>query len=694
MADTGFKLATTTPDPGTRDTWTNPTLAYAEDGSFATYTDPGGAPASNERTQHYGTFDFDIPSTARIDGIEAKIKGKVSTGTYALVIQLRGMSVGSSGAPDSGYPTLTTTNTQYTVGGATDLWGLSSSPMTGADFADAIFHFGVTGKMVPAGSGTVTSIDGIQLKVYYTETSAPTVTTQAVTNISSTTATGNGNVTDDGNATITERGVAWNTTGTPTTADDTATVAGTTGMYAPSMTGLAGGTLYYVRAYAINSVGTSYGSEVTFTTGGFTNPTNAYSSNNSYATVASTTGDITVQLSGDAGANYSSTLTKTYTSSEGSQTYGSGATELWGLTWLGDNVDDTSFRVKVGVGSVYQVYKTFGFAPGASVVLTGIEVSIEAKWDGATTSIDHVKVKIYYGTSTVQVQEGSVAYDTDLENLTYYTGSAWAYPASTAGTLAQFAATTSLQLKGVISDETGSGALVFATSPTLVTPALGTPASGVATNLTGTAAGLTAGTVTTNANLTGEVTSSGNATTIAADVIDGSNINWGATGADAGIWWEELGRTILGSAGDTISVASFTARKYLKILIDTRATGGNMNCLMRFNNDSGGNYCRRNSDNGGADATATGQASIGLTDAVAATPFHAVCEVENVATLEKLVIHRLIRTGTAGTGAAPARREGVAKWVNTSDQITRVDIINDSTGDFAIGSEVVVLGHD
>lgn len=36
-----------------------------------------------------------------------------------------------------------------------------------------------------------------------------------------------------------------------------------------------------------------------------------------------------------------------------------------------------------------------------------------------------------------------------------------------------------------ISDETGSGALVFATSPTLVTPALGTPASGVATNLTG-----------------------------------------------------------------------------------------------------------------------------------------------------------------------------------------------------------------
>jgi hypothetical protein len=54
-----------------------------------------------------------------------------------------------------------------------------------------------------------------------------------------------------------------------------------------------------------------------------------------------------------------------------------------------------------------------------------------------------------------------------------------------ANPLSQFAATTSAQLAATINDETGSGALVFANSPTLVTPALGTPASGVATNLTG-----------------------------------------------------------------------------------------------------------------------------------------------------------------------------------------------------------------
>ena len=66
----------------------------------------------------------------------------------------------------------------------------------------------------------------------------------------------------------------------------------------------------------------------------------------------------------------------------------------------------------------------------------------------------------------------------------------------TSNNLSVMAATTSSQLAGVISDETGSGALVFGTSPTLVTPALGTPSALVGTNISGTAANLTAGAVT------------------------------------------------------------------------------------------------------------------------------------------------------------------------------------------------------
>ena len=73
---------------------------------------------------------------------------------------------------------------------------------------------------------------------------------------------------------------------------------------------------------------------------------------------------------------------------------------------------------------------------------------------------------------------------------------------------------SSASLIAALTDETGTGLAVFSTSPTLVTPALGTPSALVGTNITGTAAGLTAGMVTTNANLTGVITSVGNATSL------------------------------------------------------------------------------------------------------------------------------------------------------------------------------------
>jgi uncharacterized repeat protein (TIGR01451 family) len=94
---------------------------------------------------------------------------------------------------------------------------------------------------------------------------APTVTTGTVTDITTTSATGNGNVTSDGGSAITERGIVWATTVDPTTSDNKVTAAGTTGAFTGAITGLAPGTPYHVRAYATNSVGTSYGDDVTFT---------------------------------------------------------------------------------------------------------------------------------------------------------------------------------------------------------------------------------------------------------------------------------------------------------------------------------------------------------------------------------------------------------------------------------------------
>lgn len=53
------------------------------------------------------------------------------------------------------------------------------------------------------------------------------------------------------------------------------------------------------------------------------------------------------------------------------------------------------------------------------------------------------------------------------------------------GNLRQFASTTSAELAAVVSDETGSGSLVFATSPALVTPNIGTPSYAALTSATG-----------------------------------------------------------------------------------------------------------------------------------------------------------------------------------------------------------------
>lgn len=92
----------------------------------------------------------------------------------------------------------------------------------------------------------------------------PVLTTNPITNVTPTTAQGNGFVLSDGYQAITERGFCWSTSANPTTSDSKVTAAGTTGVYSASLTGLSSNTLYHVRAYATNSVGTAYGSDVTF----------------------------------------------------------------------------------------------------------------------------------------------------------------------------------------------------------------------------------------------------------------------------------------------------------------------------------------------------------------------------------------------------------------------------------------------
>jgi uncharacterized protein (TIGR02145 family) len=94
----------------------------------------------------------------------------------------------------------------------------------------------------------------------------PVLFTQEVFDITYRTATSGGNVTDDGGAEVVERGLCWNTSGSPTIGDDFAKGGMGIGPYRKSISALAPGTNYYLRAYATNSAGTGYGNEITFVT--------------------------------------------------------------------------------------------------------------------------------------------------------------------------------------------------------------------------------------------------------------------------------------------------------------------------------------------------------------------------------------------------------------------------------------------
>ncbi len=102
------------------------------------------------------------------------------------------------------------------------------------------------------------------------EAVAPTASTAAASAITSTTATLNGNITSDGGAAITARGFVYAISNAgltiENTAADTVIVSGTTGVFEKEITGLTAGTKYYYRAYATNSLGTTYGGEQSFTT--------------------------------------------------------------------------------------------------------------------------------------------------------------------------------------------------------------------------------------------------------------------------------------------------------------------------------------------------------------------------------------------------------------------------------------------
>jgi uncharacterized protein (TIGR02145 family) len=92
------------------------------------------------------------------------------------------------------------------------------------------------------------------------------ISTVSATSITSNSAISGGMITSDGGALITQRGVCFSTAPFPTLANSIVVSGSGTGNFTSALSGLLANTTYYVRAYATNSVGTSYGNEITFTT--------------------------------------------------------------------------------------------------------------------------------------------------------------------------------------------------------------------------------------------------------------------------------------------------------------------------------------------------------------------------------------------------------------------------------------------
>ena len=104
--------------------------------------------------------------------------------------------------------------------------------------------------------------------ISFTTTSAtkPIITTAAISGITKTSAISGGAISSDGGAAITSRGVCWSTSSNPTIANNKTNDGTGTATFTSNITALNPNTLYYVRAYATNKAGISYGNEILFST--------------------------------------------------------------------------------------------------------------------------------------------------------------------------------------------------------------------------------------------------------------------------------------------------------------------------------------------------------------------------------------------------------------------------------------------
>ena len=358
------------------------------------------------------------------------------------------------------------------------------------------------------------------LQYIYVLSIVPTVTTQAVSDIGLTTATGNGNVTNLGVPSPTSYGICWNTAGSPTTSNSKVDLGAksATGAFTAAITGLTANTTYKVRAYATNEAGTSYGTEVSFTTA--TPPTVTGISPTSGSTAGGTsvviTGTNFTGLSGAAAVKFGATNATSYTVNSVTQISatspaGTGTVDITVTTAGGTSATSSADQFTyVAAPTVSGISPTNGStAGGTSVVITG--TNFTGLSGAAAVKFGATNATSYTVNSVTQITAVSPARSAGPVDITVTTvggtsatsaNDLFAYVAapSAASVAASSISGTAATLNGTINAKNASTTVTFeyglntgygTTVTATQSPVAGTTATAVSCAISGLTAGVT-----------------------------------------------------------------------------------------------------------------------------------------------------------------------------------------------------------
>jgi len=236
------------------------------------------------------------------------------------------------------------------------------------------------------GYGAQVSYTGpITIPVLATTTTAGSITTNS--------ASSGGNVTSDGCGTVTARGICWATTQNPTTSNSIFANGSGIGTYSGNLTGLSASTTYYVRSYAINSAGTAYGAQISFTTSPPTIVIPTLATTTAATSITQTSATSGGNITSDGGATVTergicwsiSSITPTITDSKATSGSGTGSFSagLTGLT-VGTNYNVRSYATN-SAGTAYGAYISFTTSPPTAPVMSSTTTATGIDYTYATS---------------------------------------------------------------------------------------------------------------------------------------------------------------------------------------------------------------------------------------------------------------------------------------------------------------------